>query len=173
MTKTYEDIKREIEPLLTKLQNLTELEEYKFKLWAMSAVLVKAHALTEALDEGERRENSTALKDRFLRAVDVGYTTINPQNKKIIARAQEKVAEEHNKKVGEFAARLEEEARIRAVVEAAHRNRAEATAAEAALVLKRAEIEEMAVRAATLDKDMPVSKPANVIKRNARAAAPA
>lgn len=171
MTKKYGDILRELEPLLDHPQQLTELEKYKLTSWVVLSGSLKVVALCEAMDEGIRRADSTALKDRFLRAVDPGYMMVSPENKKIIGRAQQKIAEKYNSSVEEYAALLAEEERIKAEIEAARRNKIDAAAAAEALAHKRAEIDAMAARAAVLDKDMVVSKPLNVIKRNTRSAA--
>lgn len=162
-TEKLADIMRDIEPLLARMQNLTELEKYKVTAAAFLGSHVKIGALVEARNESTRRAQSTAFKDIFQRIFDPGYTDVSPQDKKIMGRVAERVAEDYHKRVKEFSALLEEEARMKAEIENAPRKKAEA---EAALARKRAEIEKMAAAASVLDKDMPVSKPMNVVKRN-------
>lgn len=162
-TEKLADIMRDIEPLLARMQNLTELEKYKVTAAGFLGSYIKIGALVEAGEESVRRAQSPAFKDIFQRIICPGYTDVSPQDKKIIGRVAERVAEDYHKSVKEFSALLDEEARIKAEIENAPRKKAEA---EAALARKRAEIEEMAAAASVLDKDMPVSKPVNVIKRN-------
>lgn len=165
--KEYADTRREVEQLAERGQSLNPLEKYKLTSWVMLAGALNIIKLSEAAKEGARRESSTALKDRFLRAVDVGYTQVSTSEPKIVRSAQQQILEEYKSGVAAYSVLLAQEERLQAEIDAARREKTAAAEAEAALVRKRAEIEKMAAQAGVLDKDMLVSKPVNVIKRNA------